>query len=397
MGDLSASNDFTEMSSAEIEHFGDLARQFTKKQVEPMFEGEYPDGNPEFVPGIIDTAFVTGLASSPDKSSAGCEYGIFGCACDTAGLQSSSIILTSIASACGGIAMLLNTQGVASYIIQSGVPVDGLSPQRAGLCIQEGVSLPYFGAIRCPDQDLPARVVTEAVPSAGDYIINGQKSFVWSMPGVDTFVVFARVASDWGCFLVSSNSSGLSKTDAGWRTGLRSCDLWHLEFNNVKVPVRHRIDNGNAKGLLARAMFLNWLGMSAIAVGIAKGAIATAKDYTSQRYQGGTIIENHPAIKNLIGDSEARIAVSSAAVKSISHPVAAFDRAFTIAAMTKLMVMELCAKAVTDCLQTMGGYGYMEDFKIEKRLRDVATLKSAGGSPSYLKQIIFDIDREERK
>jgi hypothetical protein len=397
MGDLLASNDFTELSSEEMEHFSDLARQFTKKQIEPMFDGEGPDGNLELVPGIIDTAFVTGLASSPDKGSAGCEYGIFGCACDTAGLQFSSVILRSVASVCGGIAMLLKTQGVASHIIQLAPPVEGLSPQRAGICIQEGVSLPYFGAIRSPDQDLPARVVTEAVPAAGDYIINGQKSFVWSIPGVDTFVVFARVASDWGCFLISSNSKGLSKTNAGWRTGLRSCDLWNLEFNNVKVPERHRIDNGNAKGLLARAMFLNWIGMSAIAVGIAKGAIATAKDYASQRYQGGTLIENHPAIKNLIGESEARAAVSDAAVQSISRPASSFDRLFIRAAMTKLTVMEMCAKAVTDCLQTMGGYGYMEDFKVEKRLRDIATLKSAGGSPSYLKQIIFDIDREERK
>ena len=80
MGDLLVSNDFTELSSEEMEHFSDLARQFTKKQVEPMFDGEGPDGNLELVPGIIDTAFVTGLASSPNKGSAGCEYVIFVCA-----------------------------------------------------------------------------------------------------------------------------------------------------------------------------------------------------------------------------------------------------------------------------------------------------------------------------
>jgi alkylation response protein AidB-like acyl-CoA dehydrogenase len=56
--------------------------------------------------------------------------------------------------------------------------------------------------------------------------------------------------------------------------------------------------------------------------------------------------------------------------------------------------MELCSRAVTDCLQTFGGYGYMEDFGMEKRLRDVTVLKSASGSPTYLKQIIFDIEKE---
>ena len=59
--------------------------------------------------------------------------------------------------------------------------------------------------------------------------------------------------------------------------------------------------------------------------------------------------------------------------------------------------MELCSRAVTDCLQTFGGYGYMEDYGMEKRLRDVTVLKSASGSSTYLKQLIFDIEKESAR
>jgi alkylation response protein AidB-like acyl-CoA dehydrogenase len=396
MGEVFVANNSTELSSEELGHFLDLARLFTKKQVEPMFEGEFPDGNSDLVNEIIKTAFATGLASSPVKSSAGCEYGIWGCASDTAGLNCSSSILSIIGSVCGGVAMMLHAQGVASHIAQMGAPVELPGANRLGLCIQEGVSLPYYGTIKSPELDLPARVVTEAVTVSGGYAIKGAKSFVWSMPKVEAFVVFARVGTGWGCFIIPSDADGLVKTDIGWRSGLRQCGLRNLEFKNVVIPEQYRIDKGNAQSLLARAMFLNWVGMSAIAVGISKGALAAAKVYAAQRYQGGTLIENHPAVKLLIGDSESRAAVSEAAVQGIKTPCDAFGLDFIKGAMTKLTVMELCSKAVTDCLQTFGGYGYMEDFKIEKRLRDMATLKSTGGSPAYLKQLIFDIDREER-
>ncbi|MBP7736075.1 MAG: acyl-CoA dehydrogenase [Spirochaetes bacterium] len=397
MGEVLVNNVTTALSSEELGHFMDLARQFTKKQVEPMFEGEFPDGNPDLVGKIIDTAFITGLASSPDKTSAGCEYGIWGCASDTAGLNYSISILSIVGSVCGGVAMMLHAQGVASHIALMGNPAAALGGERLGLCVQEGVSLPHYGTIKSPDLDLPARVTTEARKVPEGYAINGEKSFVWSIPRPDAYVVFARIDGHWGCFVVPAGSDGLIEADVGWRSGLRLCGLRNLKFNNVTVPAGNRIDDGNATALLARAMSLNWVGMSAIAVGIARGALAAAEEYSSQRYQGGTIIENHPAVKLLLGDSESKVAVAEAAVQGISVPCESFDRDFTRAAKTKLAIMELCAKSVTDCMQSMGGYGYMEDFKIEKRLRDVATLKSAGGSPTYLKQLIFDIDREERQ
>jgi alkylation response protein AidB-like acyl-CoA dehydrogenase len=65
------------------------------------------------------------------------------------------------------------------------------------------------------------------------------------------------------------------------------------------------------------------------------------------------------------------------------------------AAAAKLSVIDLCSRAVTDCLQAFGGYGYMEDYGMEKRLRDVTVLKSAFGSSTYLKQLIFDIEKED--
>ena len=64
------------------------------------------------------------------------------------------------------------------------------------------------------------------------------------------------------------------------------------------------------------------------------------------------------------------------------------------AAAAKLAATELAARAVTDSMQVLGGYGYMEDFGMEKRLRDVMVLRTACGPPAYLKQMVFDLSGE---
>jgi alkylation response protein AidB-like acyl-CoA dehydrogenase len=225
------------------------------------------------------------------------------------------------------------------------------------------------------------------------FVITGSKKFVYGMQGVDACVVLARVAERWGCFIVPSGSEGLKKIDIGQRTGLRACDVNHIELAGVKVPESSRIDDGDALPMVMKALSLNWLGMSAIAVGAARRAVSEAKKYSSERYQGGAMIETHPAVKMLIASSEAKALAAESTVNSFadfgSDPVKCLRQA----AMTKLSVLELTNKAVTDSLQVFGGYGYMDDFGMSKRLRDVITLKSASGSPAFLKQFIFDLEK----
>lgn len=382
------------LSMDEVNHFRDLAKKFAKKSILPIFEAEYPDGNLDLLPGLLDIAFEIGIAASPDKSMTGSEYGIWGSTTDTIGLIPSITLLSTIAETCGGIAMCLNTQGVSANLLLQATRKLPFTPVRVAFCLMEGATLPYCGTIFSPELDQPAKVTTTAEIYNGEYILNGNKSFVYGIPNVDAYIVMARTDAKWGCFLVSKDADGLKVTDAGQRTGLRACVVDHIEFNNVRIPDEARIDDGDAVDYVLRALCLNWIGMTAIAAGIARGAIASAKEYASERYQGGTLIENHPAIKMLIADSEARAYAAESAVLSILTIYHNLPASLKTAAMTKLTGIELCARAVTDSMQCFGGYGYMEDFRIEKRLRDITVLKSASGSPNYLKQLIFDLGKE---
>ena len=378
----------------DIVHYQDLARQYAKKSITPIFEGEYSDGNLSLLPEKFKTAFEIGIASTPDKTQPGCQYGIWGGATDEIGLRPSILLLSTIAETCGGVAMCLHSQGVASNLLLQANKELPFTPFKTALCLQEGFAPPYLGTILSPDEDTPARVETTAVKNNSGYIIDGHKSFVYTMNGADAYVVFARIDNAWGCFLVPVSESNVSATDVGARTGLRACRVEHVDFNSVEIPQDARIDGGNARDLVLRAMNLNWMGMSAIAVGIARGASAAARRYAAERYQGGTQIEEHPAVKMLIGGAESATAAAEAAIYSLPNGDLGSFKNLKKSAAVKLSVMEQCCRAVTDCLQTFGGYGYMEDYGMEKRLRDVTVLKSASGSSAYLKQLIFDIEKE---
>ena len=385
------------ISAEEMLHYQDLARQYSKKSLLPLFGGDFPDGNLKLLPEKLETAFSTGIAASPELSMSGSTYGIWGSAIDEQGMTPSLLLLSVIAETCGGVAMCLHAQGMASNLILQAKSKKLHAPVRVGLCLQEGIGPPFLGTIVSPGKDAPARIMTTATAEGQNYIINGAKSFVYSMDGIDAYVVLARVGDNWGCFLAPANDSRITKTDVGVRSGLRACRVEHVEFKNVLVPREARIDDGDARGLVIRALCLNWAGMSAIAVGIAKGAAIAARKYAADRYQGGTQIEEHPAIKMLIAGSEASILAAESAVFALKDSDFTTTRRLLRPAATKLAVLDLCARAVTDCLQSFGGYGYMEDFGMEKRLRDVTVIKSASGSPTYLKQLVFDVEKENAR
>ncbi|MFZ3157740.1 MAG: acyl-CoA dehydrogenase family protein [Smithella sp.] len=382
------------LCAEDIAHYQNLASQYAKKSLLPIFQGEYSDGNLELLPEKLKTAFEIGIAASPDESLSGCQYGIWGSATEETGIIPSLLILSVIAETCGGVAMSLHAQGVASNLLLQAKRKLTFTPVKVGVGLQEEFCPPFLGTIISPDKDNPAKIMTTAEQKGNNYIINGSKSFVYSMSGVDAYVVFARVSEKWGCFLVSTKEKGMERTDVGVRTGLRACCVEHVKFNNVEIPLEARVDDGDARSLVIRAMSLNWMGMAAIAAGVAKGAAAAARRYAAERYQGGMQIEEHPAVKMLIAGSEAAVAAAESMIASMHDGDFSSFKKLKKSAAAKLVIMDLCSRAVTDCLQTFGGYGYMEDYGMEKRLRDVTVLKLASGSSAYLKQLIFDIEKE---
>ncbi len=382
------------MSKEELQAFDDLAKSFAEKDVRPMLDVETADGELSMTSGILDRAESVGLFTSLDPDAAGYELGVFGAGVKNVGCWPSLLLLRRLAYVCGGTAMCFHAQGMGATPLFAGA-VNAPKPlARLALGLQEPFGLSWYDGLLDPSADSPEPVRTTLAKAGRGNKLQGAKAFVWQPPKTKLYSILGRGEdSGWKCFAVPADSQGLSITPVGKRIGLRACEVMHLEFNDVSVPAKNVIDLGSAE--LFRLLGYFWLGLGSIGIGIAEGALSSAIEYTAERYQGGKIINQHAAVKMLLSESATRIQASIGMLERAAASDEADSKEFLkLAAMAKLSIMEATAQAVTDCLQTFGGYGYMEDYRMEKRLRDVSALKCMGGSPNYLKILIADAGME---
>lgn len=392
--------DDAHLTDEDLRAFRDLAASFARRTVASMLEPEGPDGNLGAVPGILDEGDTAGLLTSPLPEAAGYEHGVWGSATDTAGPAASLILLEEIAAVCGGVAACFHAQGLgaAPVFAARGDCIRDRSeserhPDRLAAAILESYGMPRLDVLLAPDRDAPERVHTVAEKSGAGYTLRGTKTFVYHPPELDSYTVFARVEGedDWGCFLVPAGAKGLRAEAVEGRMGLLACGLCHLFLEDVSLEGASRLDaDAGGRRLLLRELQLLWLGLGAIAAGTARGGLAAARAYCTERYQGGTLIIEHPAVKLLLAEAETRTEAAAAFTRSAaSAPLGTLD-GLRRAAMAKLFAADAAFRAVTDSLQTMGGYGYMEDYRMEKRLRDVSVIKSMAGSPDQLRLLIAE-------
>ncbi|HEY0951392.1 acyl-CoA dehydrogenase family protein, partial [Nocardioides sp.] len=142
-----------------------------------------------------------------------------------------------------------------------------------------------------------------------------------------------------------------------------------------------------ADDLVRRTIATDWLGQAAIALGCAEQAIATAREYTRARVQGGVVIAEHAAVRLLLSRAEHDAALVAAVLERHARtPLRELDPGTLLrwAVDARLAVGEHAGRAVTDALQTLGGYGYMDEYGLSKRLRDITALRVLHGGPDQL-------------
>ena len=379
-----------QLSREELAAFREMAASFAKKTLAPMLTHESPDGRLEMLPDILQQGKAAGLLASPLPGAPGRETGVWGSQTLAQGPAVATMLLEELAVVCGGAAMCFHAQGLGTLpLLQAENPP--AAPENVAAAFSEAFALPGLPTLREPSQPSPVAVETVAREAAGGYELSGEKTFVYTCGRPEAFLVFGRESGGgWACFLVPADAQDLQVRDAGARAGLRAAGLVHLKLDRVKVEEDRRLRFSAPAEVIFDHLRFNLIGLSAIAVGIARGALASARQYATERYQGGDLIIVHPAMRTLLADSDARIASCQASLGRACQVEGSAEARFREAVRAKLTIMSAAAGAVTDCLQIFGGYGYMEDYRMEKRLRDVSVLKSAGGAPRELRAILAE-------
>ncbi|RLD16671.1 MAG: acyl-CoA dehydrogenase [Caldiserica bacterium] len=221
-------------------------------------------------------------------------------------------------------------------------------------------------------------IKTRAVKEGDYYILNGTKCFITNGGIADIYVVIAMTDPSKGsrgasAFIVEKGMEGFSFGKKEKKMGIRSSETRELIFDNCKVPKENLLGKEGMGFMIAMKTFdTSRPGVAAQALGIAQGALDDAIKYSRERIQFGQPICSFQAVQHMLADMATQIEAARCLVyqvaKSIdANPNGRFTRE---SAMAKLFASDVAMKVTVDAVQILGGYGYMRDYPMEKRMRD---------------------------
>ena len=239
-----------------------------------------------------------------------------------------------------------------------------------------------------------SNLTTTAKKIGDSYIINGVKQFITSGKNGDVAIVIAMTDKGAGkkgmsTFIVPTNAPGYIVARLEDKLGQNSSDTAQINFDNCRIPAENLIgQEGEGYKIALGALEGGRIGIAAQSVGMARSAFECALDYAKQRESFGQAIFNHQAVGFRLADCATQI---EAARQLIWHAAALRDAGrpcLKEAAMAKLFASEMAEKVCSVAIQTLGGYGYVSDFPVERIYRDVRVCQIYEGTSDVQKIII---------
>lgn len=367
----------TGASKPDLQSFRDLAQRFAKKELEPkaIDLDNYPFK--EFNEAALNAAREMGLLSVTLPE----DYGGVG-----QGIAVLSEILLSLAQADGSFAAIVFTNALA----QSALIKWGSDP-----VIKEFVDA---GLIAFPSYDLPTDMQTELVAKkqGGGYLLDGKVEYVALAPVADALILPARVegSKSTTLFIVAAKTDGLSVSEPVYGLGLRGCPVADVELKGVEVSSANLLSADAETDYPALAADFR-PAAAAMSVGVVIGSYEGAKTYAKDRYQGGNMIIDYDMVRQMLVGM-AVIAESGKALVASMAEAGDNGRAWPVSDAGLILLSEQASRATTDGVQCLGGYGYMENYGQEKRMRDAKQIEGIfGAAPAKRLELMADILRQE--
>jgi butyryl-CoA dehydrogenase len=235
---------------------------------------------------------------------------------------------------------------------------------------------------------------TRAEKRGNRYVLNGTKQFVTSGANADLAVVFAVTDPKAGkkgisAFLVPTKSVGYKVAKLEHKLGQRASDTAQLVFDEMELtPDLLLGEEGQGYRIALANLEGGRIGIAAQSIGMARAAYEVALQYAQERKSFGTAIINHQAVAFRLAEMATQI---EAARQLMLHAAALRDAGTPCikeASMAKLFASEMAERVVSAAIQTLGGYGYLADFPLERIYRDVRVTQIYEGTSDIQKLVI---------
>jgi alkylation response protein AidB-like acyl-CoA dehydrogenase len=256
-----------------------------------------------------------------------------------------------------------------------------------------GEALGCYGLTEPGSGSDPASLITRAQRDGDSWVIDGSKIFITLGSWAGVALVFARSGSEGArgitCFLVPTASAGFSARKIDGKLGLRAQDTAEIVLDGVRVPDSARLgDEGAGFKVAMSALDNGRISLAAGSVGIAQGCVDASLAYAAERRQFGKPIAAFQLVQELIAD----MAVETEAARMLAWRAAYLadsGRPYTLAAsQAKYYASEVAVRAANAAVQVHGGYGYVDEFPVQKYLRDARVSTLYEGTSQIQKLLI---------
>jgi alkylation response protein AidB-like acyl-CoA dehydrogenase len=309
-------------------------------------------------------------------------------------LLSVCLAIEQLSRACATTGLILAVQELGSLPIL----IAGTDEQRARWIprLASGEQLIAFALTEAEAGSDVAALRTRAVRDGDDYVLSGAKRFISHGSVADLITVFALTDPDaprharLSCFVVEVPTPGFAVTRLEHKMGLRGSPTAELAFDGVRVPAANRIGaEGDGFDLAMRTFERSRPGIAAQAVGIAQGALEAATAYAKDRRQFGQRIGDLQMVSAMLADMDAATEAARQLLYTACVEIeAGAPDAARWSALCKLVAGDAAMRVTTDAVQVLGGYGYIDEFPVERMMRDAKITQLYEGTQQIQRLVV---------
>ncbi len=309
------------------------------------------------------------------------------------GIMNLVIAVEELSKECGGISLCLAATALGTIpIILFGSEEQ---KQKYLPSIASGETVAAFAITEAGAGSDAGSIQTTATKDGDSYILNGTKQWITNGEVAGTYVIIAMTDKSRGArgataFIVEKGTPGFTFGKKEDKMGIRASSTYELVFEDCKVPAANVLGKVGMGFMVAMKTFdMSRPGVAAQALGIAAGALNDAVDYARQREQFGHHIIANQGLRFLLADMSMKVETSRAIVYAVARSIDSGDlKCAKESAIAKCYASDMAMEVTTDAVQVFGGYGYMKEYPMEKRMRDAKITQIYEGTNQIQRDVI---------
>jgi alkylation response protein AidB-like acyl-CoA dehydrogenase len=242
-----------------------------------------------------------------------------------------------------------------------------------------------------------AAMRTSARLEGDEYVLNGGKRFITSAGVASVYVVFAKTDPELGhsgisAFVVEAGAPGFEVGRIEPKMGIKGSTTGEIFFNDCRIPGANLLgDEGEGFRLAMRILDRSRPGIGAQGLGLAQGATDYAVDYAKSRETMGKAIGEHQLIAGMLADMETKCEAARGLLYKVGELIDEGDdgpELTKLSAMAKLFCTDVAMEVTTDAVQILGGYGYIQEYPVERMMRDAKITQIYEGTNQIQRLVI---------